>query len=140
MRYPKVEAEDADYKVDVKTRHIDGTDMTLLTNIDDGSRIGLKNIDLKGIKDLRFKASALVAGSIIEVRAGSPGGQLLGRAEVSQVEAYGQPMKVTTAPIVSYPGKQGDLYFVFRNSGGKKENIAIVDWIFFDNGKMKIPE
>ncbi|MGC1242010.1 MAG: PQQ-dependent sugar dehydrogenase [Chryseosolibacter sp.] len=137
LRHPKVEAEDADMNHNVSTRHIDGTDMTFLANIQDGSHIGFKNIDLTGIRDIHFKASTRQKGSVIEVRAGSAGGTLLGTAEVPQVEKLSDPVKPAKATL-QQNGEQTDLYFIFRNTEGKKEDILFLDWIFFDNG-TKVP-
>jgi hypothetical protein len=130
-----VEAEEADILYYAKVKHIGGTDTTLVTNIGDGSYIVLKNIDLKGVKAIRFQASARVSGSFIEVRTGSPEGMLIGKADVTHVEDFKTPVKPTTTSITG-PENQQDVYFVFHNSEGKKENIAIIDWIFFDDGRM----
>jgi cytochrome c len=135
LRYPKVEAEEADILNHAKIRHIGGTDTTLVTNITDGAYIAVKNVDLTGVKAIHFQASARVSGSFIEVRAGGPDGALLGRAGITPVEDFKTPVKPTTA-IIAGPEKQQDLYFVFHNSEGKKENIAIMDWMFFDDGRM----
>ena len=138
LRHPKMEAEDSDLSNNVATRHIDGTDLTFIGNVQDGSHIGFKNIDLTGIKQIHFKVSARVTGSIIEIRAGSPKGTLLGKAEVPQVEKMRDPIKLTTAQISNHDEQQ-DLFFVFRNNDGKKENILFLDWMYFDNGKMTVP-
>ena len=137
LRHPKVEAEDADINHNVSTRHIDGTDMTFLANIQDGAHIALKNIDLKGISEIHFKASTRLKGSVIEVRHGAPNGRLLGKADVPQVEKLSDPVKPAKATL-QYGGDPADLYFVFRNTDGQKEDILFLDWIFFDNG-MRLP-
>lgn len=137
LRNPKVEAEDADVSHEVSPRHMDGTDITFLANIQEGSYIGFRNIDLTGIRTIRFGASARQPGSTIEVRAGSPTGRLLGKADVTQIENFKEGIKVSETPI-SEMNEQGDLYFVFRNSEGKKENILFLDWILFDNGDPKL--
>lgn len=138
LRHPKVEVEEADIIHQASTRHIDGTDMTLLAGIQDGAHIVFKNIDLTGIREIRFKASARVTGSVIEVRAGSPDGALLAEASVPVVENFRSPMKEARAQFTSIDDQQ-DLYFVFRNREGRKENIAFIDWLFFDNGRVKSP-
>jgi cytochrome c len=130
LRHPQVEAEDAELMHNVDTRHIDGSGITLLTGVQDGSHIGFRNIDLAGIKTIRFQASSREAGSVIEIRTGHPGGTLLGKAEVPVVERFRDPMKITEATITG-ASAQDDLYFVFRNSQGKKENILFLDWILF---------
>ena len=138
LRHPKVQAEDADTSHNVDTRHADGTDMTFLTDIQDGSYIVFEDIDLTGIKEIHFKAATRIKGSVIEIRAGSLRGPLLGKADVLQVERFRDPMKTTKTLITPAQEKQ-DLYFVFRNTTEKKENILFLDWIFFDPGNLKVP-
>ena len=138
LRHPKVEAEDADITNNVSPRHLDGTNMTFLANIQDGSYIAFRNIDLTGVASIRFGATTRESGSYIEVRAGSPGGKLLGKADVTMIENFREGIKVSTTSIEE-TREQGDLYFVFRNRDGNKENIAFVDWIMFDDGKMRLP-
>lgn len=133
LRHPKVEAEEADLMHQVNTRRMDGTDVTLLTNVQHGSYIGFENIDLTGITAIRFKAGTRLPGSVIEIRAGKPDGALLGTAAVPQVENLSDRVKITKAVITSSPSRQ-DLYFVFKNNEGNQENILFVDWIFFENG------
>ncbi|MEX2235894.1 MAG: PQQ-dependent sugar dehydrogenase [Cyclobacteriaceae bacterium] len=138
LRHPKVEAEDADFTQNVSIRHADGSDMTFIANIQDGSHIGFTKIDLTGIKEIHFLAASREPGSVIEIRAGNPQGILLGTAPVPQVQDFRPPLKTTRAAITNQ-SEQQDLYFVFRNTQGKKENILFVDWMFFDDDKMKLP-
>lgn len=130
LRHPKVEAEDADYKVNVRTHHLDGTDITFLSNVSDGSGIGFKDIDLTGIRAIAFKATSRVAGSVIEIRTGAPNGLLLAKAEVPYSKNAYTPTKSTSVSIPPTDSQQ-DLYFLFRNTNGVKENILSLDWIFF---------
>lgn len=138
LRHPKVQAEDADVLNNVSTRHMDGTDMTFLADIHDGSFIAFKNIDLTGIREIHFGASTRQSGSTIEVRTGSPRGQLLGKADVPKIENFKEGIKMTRT-LLSDAAGQTDVYFVFRNSEGQKENILFIDWIIFDNGEVKLP-
>ena len=138
LRHPHVEAETADITHNVSARHVDGTEITFLANIQDGSYIAFRDIDLTGIQAIHFQASTRQQGSFIEIRRGGVKGPLLGKAEVSQVENLRDPVKATSASVVA-DGNQGDLYFVFRNSEGKQENILFLDWMIFDNGEVKLP-
>ena len=138
LRHPKVQAEDADILNDISTRHMDGTDMTFLANIQDGSFIAFKDIDLTGVRQIHFGASTRQSGSMIEVRIGGPRGKLLGKADVPRIENFSEGIKVTKTTISANAG-QSDLYFVFRNNEGQKENILLIDWILFDNGEVKLP-
>lgn len=137
LRHPKLEAEEADIKHNVSTRHLDGTDMTFLANIQDGSYIAFKNIDLTGVKSIHFGASSREPGSFIEIRAGSPTGKLLGKADVYRIEKFSEGIKTSSASLAVTP-EQGDVYFVFRTSSDKKEDIAFVDWILFDNREVTL--
>lgn len=138
LRSPRVEAEDADVQHQVSTRHADGTDMTFLANIQPGSYIGFKSVDLTGITQIHFKAASRMAGSIIEIRSGSPRGTVIGQVEVLKVENFDGPIETVKATIAK-TRQQDDVYFVFKNTQGKKENILLIDWIFFDNGEIKLP-
>ena len=122
---------------DLRVSWPDGTDMAFLANIQDGSHIGFKDIDLTGIKAIHFRASTQEPGSFIEVRQGGPLGKLIGKARVNQVEKLGDPVKLTHTAVEN--AGQGDLYFVFRNDRGKKEDILFMDWMLFDNGNVKLP-
>ena len=77
-------------------------------------------------------------GSMIEVHAGSPRGALLATAEVPVVEKLSDPIKLSEVRM-NNTGQQ-DLFFVFKNTDVKKENILFLDWIYFDNGKMTVPK
>jgi cytochrome c len=138
LRHPKVQAEDHELSNNVSTRHMDGTDMTFLAGIQDGSFIAFRNVDLLGVKNIYFKAGSREEGSVIEIRSGNPGGPLLGKAEVAKMNNMRDPVKLSSASISNE--EQNDLYFVFRNTQGKKENILFLDWLFFDNGKMSLPK
>jgi cytochrome c len=139
LRNPKVQAEDFDYSNKVGRRHVDGSDITFINDVQDGSYIVFKNIDLTSINQIQFSTMSRVAGSKIEVRAGSPEGQLLGTAEVPQNQSKNSGvMDKVTAQINNAGAKPQDLYFVFRNTAGTKENILILDWVYFDGGKQTL--
>ena len=55
-----------------------------------------------------------------------------------RIENFSEGIKVTKTTISANAG-QSDLYFVFRNNEGQKENILLIDWILFDNGEVKLP-
>lgn len=132
LRHPLVQAEDAEMMVGPEVRHLDDEDITFLADIRDGSYIGFKNLDLTGIKEIRFRASTTEPGSYIEVRTGRPDGTLIGRADVRQVKDYTEEIIPGSASIAKDVG-QDDVYFVFRNSEGKKDDILFIDWMLFSN-------
>ncbi len=138
LRHPKVEAEDYDVSNNVSTRHVDGTDITFLGGVQNGSHIGFKKIDLTGIQKIYFKVSSRIKGSVIEIHSESPGGVLLAKTEVPHVDKPGDPVKLSEASINN--ASQEDLYLVFRNNDGKKDNILFLDWMYFDNGKSPVPK
>jgi cytochrome c len=133
-----VQAEDYDIHKNTDRRHIDGTNLSFVSDVQDGSYIGFKNIDLTSINKILFRASAPKAGSRIEVRINAPNGELIGKAEVPQTGEKAEAMQVIPAQITN-PGGQHDLYFVFRNTSGTKNNILNLDWAYFDNGKLPVP-
>ncbi|MCY7352259.1 MAG: PQQ-dependent sugar dehydrogenase, partial [Cytophagaceae bacterium] len=83
LRNPKVEAESFEMSKSVDRKHRDGTDLTVVGDIKNGSYIGFKALDLTGVRQLIFNASPVAKGGQIEVRAGSPSGKLLGTATVT---------------------------------------------------------
>jgi cytochrome c len=138
LRHPLVEAEDADVMPNARVTHLDSDDVSFLADIRDGSYIGFKDLDLTGIQEILFRASTTEPGSYIEVRIGSPHGTLVGRADVQPVKDYSDEIIPGRASIAKDLGS-GDVYFVFRNSKGKKDDILFIDWMFFSNGEMKLP-
>ncbi|QHT69155.1 carbohydrate-binding protein [Rhodocytophaga rosea] len=138
LRHPKVEAEDFELSQNAGRRHVDGNDLSFVGDIQNGSYIGFKNIDLTGITKLVFHGLSPVTGSKIEVRIDAPNGELIATADFPQnTSQEREKIDSITAPV-SNPGGQHDLYFVFRNPA-VKENIVFLDWIYFDGGKGPIP-
>ncbi|HYG39577.1 MAG TPA: PQQ-dependent sugar dehydrogenase [Cytophagales bacterium] len=133
LRNPKVQAEDFDYSNHVDSRHIDGTDISYITDIEDGSYIGFKNIDLKNIKNILVSGSSIVEGTQIQVRIGAPDGKVAGQATFPKSNRNEEVKTVSIS--ISDEGAAQDLYFVFRNKNTPKENILNVDWMHFSNGK-----
>jgi cytochrome c len=87
-----------------------------------GSSIGYTNIDLTGIEQIKFTASAPksqlnAAGGIIEVRLDSPTGKLVGQtAMISPLEGASQS-GMPPAVVAKISGAKGihDVYLVFQN-------------------------
>jgi cytochrome c len=138
LRNPRVQAEEFDITKSIGRKHIDGSDFSYINNVQSGAYIGLKNIDLNTIKKLWFRGGASQPGSKIEVRLGAPDGQLLSTAEVPVTGANEETMQAFGAAVTS-PGKQQDLYLVFRNAN-VKDDILQLDWVYFDNGKQSVPQ
>lgn len=139
LRNPKVQAEDFEFYQNISRRHIDGTDLTFVSDVQNSSYIGFKQLDLTSIKNILFRVGARTTGSRIEVRMESPDGPLLGTAEVTQTESKPEAMQIVTAAVNNASGAH-DLFFVFQNNSGAKNNLLNLDWIYFDNGKQAAPK
>lgn len=87
-----------------------------------GSHIGFNNIDLTGIEQIKFTASAPksqlnAAGGIIEVHLDSPNGKLVGQTDlISQMDG-GSSTNMPPPVIAKLSNAKGlhDVYFVFKN-------------------------
>ena len=80
-----------------------------------GGFIGLKNIDLRGIKQVELLTSGnenKMAGIETELRAGSPTGKLIGKTTG------------TTIPVSEETGME-DLYFIFRRPEGDQSVVQV---------------
>ncbi|MGV3641370.1 MAG: PQQ-dependent sugar dehydrogenase, partial [Adhaeribacter sp.] len=82
LRHPKVQAEDFELSPPIGRRHIDGSDLTFLNQVQPGAHISLKQVDLATITKLWFRGGARQGGSRIELRRDAPGGPLLATAQV----------------------------------------------------------
>jgi cytochrome c len=138
LRNPKVQAEEFDITQLIGRRHLDGSDLTFVNNVQPGSYIALKNIDLATISKLWFRGGARQAGSRIEVRQDTPNGRLLATADVPVTGASDTAMQ-NFAAAVTNPGGQHDLYLVFRNDQVKNDYLQL-DWVYFDNGQQAVPQ
>jgi cytochrome c len=82
-----------------------------------------RNIDLSGIRELSIAATAPARegflGGTIEVRLGSPAGELVGQFDVTTATtAPGViPVKASTTPR--------DLYVIVRNANAKAEEMTV---------------
>ncbi|MGV3502928.1 MAG: PQQ-dependent sugar dehydrogenase [Adhaeribacter sp.] len=137
LRHPKVQAEDFELSQPIGRRHIDGSDLTFLNQVQPGSYISLKQVDLATIGKVWFRGGARQAGSRIEVRRDSPAGPLLATAQVPATGASDTAMQ--TFPVdIANPGGQHDLYLVFRHDQLRSDLLQL-DWVYFDNGKQAVP-
>ncbi|KAA5542885.1 PQQ-dependent sugar dehydrogenase [Adhaeribacter rhizoryzae] len=132
LRSPKIQAEEFDLTKNIGRRHIDGSDFTFVTDVQNGSYLGLNKIDLTAISKLTFRGGARQAGSRIEIRQGSPDGKLLATAAVP-VTPKEEDMQTFSANIAN-PGEPQDLYLVFRNDN-VKNNLLQLDWVNFESGQ-----
>lgn len=121
LRNPKVAPASADKDDGIQKFKLPNPPIELVIATKSGSYIGFEQIDLSGIDQLTFMAVAPkpmvnAAGGNIEIRLGSPDGELIGEARVAQTEHMPNLMETpkVDARIKPTAGMQ-DLYFVFRN-------------------------
>ena len=138
LRNPKIQAEEFEITKNIGRRHVDGSELTFVNNVQQGSYIGLKNIDLNTISKLWFRGGARQAGSRIEVRQNAPDGQLLGTVQVPVTGTNDEAMQAFSANLTNATGQQ-DLYLVFRNDNVNNDFLQL-DWVYFDNGKQTVPQ
>jgi cytochrome c len=128
LRFPKLEAETYSRAAKGVRRERQGqTDTTAVVDLMDSRWISFDKIDLTGIRSVELgflKSEKILAGSVVEIRAGSESGKLLGKASLS-----GGEFKV---PIQAANGIQS-LVLVFRNDKAKGEGIGKLDWIKLEN-------
>ncbi|MDB4892666.1 MAG: carbohydrate-binding protein [Gemmatimonadetes bacterium] len=104
-----------------------------------GAYVGFKGIDLTGISDVVFSASAPVqylssVGGKVEVRLDKPTGPLLGETSViaPAAEMSGPPTMLRAA--LQPTSGVHDVYFVFRNADAKEgQNLFILTTATFGN-------
>ena len=109
----------------------------------DNSQFGLKQIDLTGIQQIDVLSSITerngAIGGSIEIRLGSPSGELLGQSEkigrkdgggfrppqgVSMIEQSRMNANGAKVKIKPTTGMQ-DLYFIFKNSNAKADEVLM---------------
>jgi cytochrome c len=89
----------------------------------------LKNVDLKGIKQLTYRYASNQIGATIEVLIKSPKGDLISTVNYATTGDWNKFTEVST-PIKD-PGGKNDLYFVFKKEQGPNQHMCSVDWIEF---------
>ncbi len=140
LRNPYVDPQLSDVRKGVQLLT---TPRTSFFMIGDGSYIGFESIDLTGIKeiDLLVDISPRVdaRGGYVEIRVGSPDGELIGNTPHAEKKDAGssrppegvnpvfwrrQQATKARATLTPASGIQ-DLYFVFRNTDAKDEEILM---------------
>lgn len=97
--------------------------------------IGFKKLDMTGIKQLQFSASASTLennpGGIIEVHADTPVGELLGQVDVQILDKKPKVPVLLTTNVKAITGRH-DIYFVFKNDKAKPiESLLSLKTIVF---------
>jgi cytochrome c len=130
LRSPRVQAEDFDsfHNVGRQGPWEDGT--SIVSNIRDGSFISFKGIDLSGISQLTFRIAPVRRPVVVEVRAGSPTGKLIGKTTINPSTDKEAGWRTVKADIQN-PGGVNEVFFVFRNQEVKDKDLLNLDWIYF---------
>jgi hypothetical protein len=108
-------------------------DSLVLTNVNDGGYVQLKNINLEGVKSLTWRLSE-GGGGRAELRLDAPDGPLISTVTLRQSKNFGewfQGWKEIHVPVTPATGTH-DLYFVFRNESFYYSMMNI-EWIRFNN-------
>jgi cytochrome c len=108
-----------------------------LSEIDHGEWINFGPVNLKGISTVTVGASSGTTGGDVEFRAGSPTGQLLGKATIGNTGGWDNVISPTVS--LTNPGGTITLYAVFVNPaqvGGTPDLLAL-DWLRFNGVGVK---
>lgn len=103
-----------------------------LIEIEDGDWVTFDPVNLKGVGSVTVGASSGGLGGTVELRAGSPTGELLGSVTVPSTGGWEKLISPTTE--LKDPGGTTKLYAVFTNpewSDGKADLLS-VDWLHFN--------
>lgn len=123
LRPSRVQVEEADVLHNVKPGN------NSLGSIHHKSYFVLKNIDLKGIKQLTYKYASLNRDATIEVHVGSPKGELISTVNYTATNDW-EKFRLLNAPIKD-PGGKNDLYFVILRDQEPNDHMLDLDWIEF---------
>ena len=104
-----------------------GASITALAFIEDGDHAMFSPVRLDGLAAIRFRCASATKGGAIEMRLGSPKGDLLGIAAVPSTGAWTTWTDIE-ASIVS-PGGTHDLYLVFRGPKGYLFNLDRIELV-----------
>ncbi|MEQ9378509.1 MAG: PQQ-dependent sugar dehydrogenase [Imperialibacter sp.] len=130
IKAPVLEAENYNFFNDVQQQRPNGGDFAFLSNINDGSYIGYKNIDLKGISKISVTMMG-VKGGTIKVVSGSPTGKVIGTVDVPAFEGSWRDRQWANADItIDMVDQIGNLYFVVSHPD-KETNLMSLDKISF---------
>jgi cytochrome c len=104
-----------------------GASITALAFIEDGDLAAFSPVRLDGLGAIRFRCSSATKGGAIEIRLGSPKGDLIGITSIPSTGAWTSWTDIE-APIAS-PGGTHDLFLVFRGPKGFLFNLDSIELI-----------
>lgn len=124
LRPPMLQAVTADMPANLMKINFNGKDYAVLGN---NAFLAFKDIDLTDIKTVTPEAATQGTSAVIEVRLGSPEGQLIGTATVASEPVFQTP-QINIAP---QRGKH-DIFFVCRVKEAKEQPMIALEWIRFE--------
>lgn len=133
LRSPFVQAEDFD-EGNVRLGTITTDFLTYATSINHNSFIIFKSIDLRNVKQLKYRVRAQ-SGGVIEVHHGNKNGPLISSIKIPARIADSQASWTEIEADLKETRGVQDLYFVFTDETGKK-NLFDIDWIYFGNATL----
>ena len=90
----------------------------------------IAGIDLSATKAIEARVASAGQGGFIEVHAGSPTGKLVATIEVKPTGDW-QKWATSEAAVVSDPGGNNELFFVFKAKSGGGGGLFNVNWVHF---------
>ncbi|WP_448104505.1 PQQ-dependent sugar dehydrogenase [Pedobacter panaciterrae] len=132
LRNPFVQADDFD-KGNVRIITITTEFMAYVTGLANQSYINFKDIDLTGVKRLKYRVQLSGTGGNIELRLDSKEGPVVSTVAVPAGNAVDVKLgwKEIEAAVSATTGKH-NLYFVFV-APSASQNMFNLDWIYFSN-------
>ncbi|GEO02511.1 hypothetical protein AAE02nite_01750 [Adhaeribacter aerolatus] len=130
LRNPLVQVEDYDegnVRLGTNTTQF----LTYATNIRHNSFVKFKELDLAGVKSLKYRVLASGAGGQIEVRLGQPDGKLISTLAIPA--GKNTNWQEITAPLTGSEKGPQAICFVFTNPENRQQNLFNLDWIYFSN-------
>ena len=115
MRNPTVLVDNTDRNSQIEFNG----DRSVATSKADGSSLMLSNVDLTDIRKIQFKSAESGVKGTVEVRLGTPDGQVIGKTTVAE-NADG------TAELTPISGRR-DVYFVFTKPGMKLKELTVMN-------------
>ena len=110
----------------------------VMGNITPGAYLLFNNIDLKNVGRIEFKVSSKDSYGAIEVRTGSPNGNLIGKADYGPTNDW-EKFEIIGFDLSNQPEGFQNLYFVFAKNikSIKNQNDCNIDWIEFERAKTE---
>lgn len=130
LRNTKVQAEEMNYDKTMAVRHIDGSNITFISDIRNDGVIHMMGVDLTGITQLRLNMASIVQGCRVELHVGSPNGKLMASANIPTTDPNNPAFSIVDMPLKEASGTQ-DIFFVFKRNDNQSEPFAGLDWVQF---------